>query len=35
MKYLSWDVGVKNMAYSLLEKTEDNRMVILKKRKIF
>jgi len=23
MKYLSWDVGVKNMAYSLLEKTED------------
>jgi hypothetical protein len=23
MKYLSWDVGVKNMAYTLLEKNED------------
>ena len=30
MKYISWDVGVKNMAYSLLEKTEDNKCKLLK-----
>jgi hypothetical protein len=30
MKYLSWDVGVKNMAYSLLEKTEDNKCKLLR-----
>ena len=30
MKYLSWDVGVKNMAFSLLEKTEDNKCKLLK-----
>lgn len=28
MKYLSWDVGVKNMAYSLLEKKEDKCILI-------
>jgi hypothetical protein len=30
MKYISWDVGVKNMAYSLLEKTEDNKCKLLR-----
>jgi hypothetical protein len=30
MKYISWDVGVKNMAYSLLEKTDDNKCKLLK-----
>ena len=30
MKYLSWDVGVKNMAFSLLEKTEDNKCNLLR-----
>jgi hypothetical protein len=30
MRYLSWDVGVKNMAYSLLEKTENNKCKLLK-----
>ena len=30
MKYISWDVGVKNMAYSLLEKTADNKCKLLK-----
>ena len=30
MKYISWDVGVKNMAYSLLEKTDDDKCNLLK-----
>jgi len=30
MKYISWDVGVKNMAYSLLEKTQDNKCRLLR-----
>ena len=30
MKYVSWDVGVKNMAYSILEKTEDNKCKLLR-----
>jgi hypothetical protein len=30
MKYLSWDVGVKNMAFSLLEKTDDNKCKLLR-----
>jgi hypothetical protein len=30
MKYISWDVGVKNMAYSILEKTENNECKLLR-----
>jgi len=30
MRYISWDVGVKNMAYALLEKQDDNKCKLLK-----